>query len=198
MHVDLPALIESYGYPLAFFGALLEGETVLTLAGLAVHRGHLAFVPVWLLAAAGGAVGDSIYFALGRHYGAAIFQRFPRLAPAVERVNRLVLRGPAIAVIGVRFLYGVRVAGPMVIGTGPLPWPRFVLLNACGALMWSACWVLAGFGVGEIANRVLGDVAHHERALFAGVIAAAVVASLALFLARRRGRGAASPSTEVR
>jgi len=29
MHVDLPALIQSYGYPLVFLGALLEGETVL-------------------------------------------------------------------------------------------------------------------------------------------------------------------------
>jgi len=195
MQVDLPALIQSYGYPLAFFGALLEGETVLTLAGLAVHRGHLAFVPVWLLAAAGGAVGDSIYFALGRHYGTAIFARFPRLAPGVGRVNRLVLRGPAIAVIGVRFLYGMRIAGPMVIGTGPMSWPRFVLLNACGALMWSACWVLAGYGLGEVAQRFVGDLAHVERRLFIGVI---VVAAMAVVILRVRNRAAARPAPDPR
>lgn len=195
MHVDLPALIQSYGYPLAFFGALFEGETMLTLAGLAVHRGHLAFVPVWLLAAAGGSIGDSFFFALGRHCGKAIFARFPRLAPAVARVDHLVVRGPAIAVIGVRFLYGMRVAGPIVIGTGSLPWPRFLLLNVCGALLWSACWVLAGYGLGEVAKRWLGDLAHHEQTLFLGVV---VVAAVVVAILRLRTRAATPPAVDPR
>jgi len=192
MQVDLPALIQGYGYPLVFFGALLEGETVLTLAGLAVHRGHLAFVPVWLLAAAGATAGDSFYFALGRRYGTAIFARFPRLAPGVARVDRLVLRGPALAVIGVRFLYGMRVAGPIVIGTGALPWPRFLLLNACGALLWSACWVFAGYGLGEVAKRWLGDLARHERTLFLGVVVVAIVV-IVILRARRAAPSSADP-----
>src|SRR5437763_2384634 len=90
MHVDLPALIQAYGYPLTFAGALFEGETVLTLAGLAAHRGHLHWPLLWLLAAAGGTTGDIVYFALGRRYGAELLTRWPSFAPAVERVHRLV------------------------------------------------------------------------------------------------------------
>jgi len=193
MHVDLPALIQSYGYPLVFLGALLEGETVLTVAGLAVHRGHLAFLPVWLLAAAGATAGDAFFFALGRRYGTAIFQRFPRLAPGVVRIDRLVRRGPAVAVIGVRFLYGMRVAGPVVIGTGALPWPRFLLLNACGGLLWSACWVSAGYGLGEVAKRWLGDLVRHERSLFLGVF---VVAVAVIAILRLRPRAAAPAAAD--
>src|SRR5207237_4912986 len=66
VHVDLPALIQAYGYPVTFIGALLEGETIVTLAGLAVHRGHLHCPALFVLAAAGGSIGATIYFALGR------------------------------------------------------------------------------------------------------------------------------------
>src|SRR2546425_139469 len=51
VHVDLPALIQAYGYPATFIGALLEGETIVTLAGLAVHRGHLHWPALLVLAA---------------------------------------------------------------------------------------------------------------------------------------------------
>jgi len=186
--MDLPALVADYGYPIAFFGSMLEGETILALAGLAVHRGHLALVPVWLLAAAGGALGDAIYFAIGRHYGSGLAGRFPRFAPAVERVQRLVLRGPVLSVIGVRFLYGVRVAGPMVIGASALPWSHFLFFNACGALLWSACWLALGYTLGEVAQRVVGNLAHVERELFLAVIAIAIVATVVIRWRRRVAR----------
>lgn len=188
MNVDLPAMVATYGYPVAFFGSMLEGETILALAGLAVHRGHLSLVPVWLLAAAGGAAGDVIYFALGRRYGARILARWPAMAPATDRVHKLILRGPALAVVAIRFLYGLRLAGPIVIGSSPLPWPTFVLWNAIGALLWSACWLAVGYALGEVAQRLIGNLAHIERELFLGVLAIAIVVLVVVKLRARAAR----------
>lgn len=188
MHFDLPLLVQTYGYPAAFLGSMLEGETVLVLAGLAAHRGHLSLPVVWLLAAAGGACGDAIYFALGRRYGERLIARFPRFAPAADRVHRLIDRGPVISVIAVRFLYGVRMAGPMVIGTSDMSWPHFLFWNACGALLWSAAWLLAGYAVGEVAQRLLGNLAHVERELFLGVLVVAVGVAVAVRLRARSSR----------
>ena len=188
MHVDLPALIATYGCPVAFFGSMLEGETILALAGLAVHRGHLSFVPVWLHAAAGGAVGDAIYFALGRRYGARILARWPAMTPAADRVHKLILHGPALAVVTVRFIYGLRLAGPIVIGSSTLPWPTFVFWNAIGALLWSACWLTGGYVLGEAAQRMIGNLAHIERELFLGVLVVAVVVIVVLRLRARAAR----------
>jgi membrane protein DedA with SNARE-associated domain len=182
MTLNLPELIQTYGYAATFLGALFEGETVLTLAGVAVHRGHLEWPLVWLLATAGGSLGDVIYFALGRKYGTALLSRWPSFTPAIARAHDLVLRRPALSVIVVRFLYGVRIAGPMVIGASPLAWPRFLLLNVCGALLWSACWVGLGYLVGATAERMVGNLAKVERELFVAVLigALAVVAFLKL------------------
>lgn len=180
MHADLHALIQTYGYPLTFAGALFEGETILTLAGLAAHRGHLAWPVLWVLAAAGGMLGDVIYFALGRRYGAELIARWPRFVPAIERVRRLVQKNPTLAVILVRFLYGVRIAGPVVIGSSKLPWSRYLALNAIGALLWSACWLTVGYALGAAAEQVVGNLLRIERELFLAVLVGAVIVGLFL------------------
>jgi len=56
--MDLPALIESYGYVAVFAGAFLEGETLLALAGLAASRGYLDFFAVTAVALVAGFLGD--------------------------------------------------------------------------------------------------------------------------------------------
>jgi len=186
--LNLPDLIQTYGYAATFLGALLEGETVLTLAGVAVHRGHLHWPLVWLTAAAGGTLGDVVYFALGRKYGTAILSRWPSFTPAIERVRDLVIRHPALSVITVRFLYGVRIAGPIVIGASPLAWPRFLLLNVCGALLWSACWIGVGYLVGATAERLVGNLAKVERELFVAVLIGALAVVVFLKLRARATR----------
>ena len=188
MAMEIAPLIAKYGYAGAFAGAILEGETVLILAGLGAHRGYLSLPLLVALGALGGAVGDLIYFALGRHYGEALLDRFPKFAPAARKVHRLIERYPNATVLGVRFLYGLRTVGPAVIGTSGLPWPRFILLNALGASVWSATWVGAGYVLGEAAERLLGNVARIEREFFIAALVVALVVSVGLHFWRRHVR----------
>jgi membrane protein DedA with SNARE-associated domain len=187
MHLDLPQLIATHGYWLAFAGALLEGESVLALAGLAAHRGHLAVPMLIAIGACGAFVGDQIGFALGRRYGQQMLDRFPASRPAAARVHALIERYPQFAVIAVRFAYGLRLAGPVVIGSTALRWQRFVALNALGAMLWSISWVLAGYGVGSALQALWGDVGRVEREV---LLAALVVATLAALLLHWRRRHA--------
>jgi membrane protein DedA with SNARE-associated domain len=103
-------------------------------------------------------------------------------------VHRLIDRGPVISVIAVRFLYGVRMAGPLVIGTSAMSWPHFLFWNACGALLWSAAWLAIGYTLGEVAQRLLGNLAHVERELFLGVLAVAIVAAIVVRVRARSPR----------
>ena len=58
-----------------------------------------------------------MFFLLGRHYGNELLARFPRFAPAADRVHGMIERHPAATILGVRFMYGLRTAGPAIIGT---------------------------------------------------------------------------------
>src|SRR5262245_35305943 len=76
--MDLASLLQGYGYSVVFVGTVLEGETILALAGLAAHRGYLALPWVIAAAAAGGFLGAQIYFFVGRFYGPRVLARFPK------------------------------------------------------------------------------------------------------------------------
>ena len=186
MPVDYAHLIAHYGYAATFAGTLVEGESLLILSGLAAHRGYLSLPVVILVGAAGGALGDLGFFLLGRHYGSQLVARFPRFAPAADRVRAMIERHPSATILGVRFLYGLRTAGPAVIGTTRIAFAQFALFNALGALAWSACWAGAGHLLGRAAERLLGDLAHVERELFTVALVLVVAGAVALRVWRGR------------
>ena len=182
----LQSLIEHYGYLAVFVGCLLEGETVLVLAGFAAHLGYLSLPLVMGTAAIAGFVGDQALYTIGRRHSEAIFARFPRLAAARPRVIALLDRYGAWAAFGVRFLVGMRLAGAIAIGAAGLSPARFLVANAAGAIVWAMAIAGAGYAFGHAFTLFLERARHLELAAFGvlGVIGAAVV----LVLRRRAGR----------
>jgi membrane protein DedA with SNARE-associated domain len=192
MALEYGPLIERFGYLATFAGTLIEGESLLILSGLAAHRGYLSFPLVVLVGAIGGALGDMAFFLLGRYFGGNLLSRFPRFEPASDRVHRMIERHPVATILGVRFMYGLRTAGPAIIGTTRVPFAMFVTVNAVGAVVWSACWAGAGFVLGKAAEHILGDLAKVERELFGAAIVAVVLGIIAWHVwARRKARSTA-------
>lgn len=170
MHVDLAAMVHQYGYAAILLGALLEGESVLILGGFAAHQGYLALAPVATLAALGGFMGGQLFFSIGRRFGAVVTGRFPSVTGKIHRADQWILRYPKMSVIGVRFLYGFQIAGPIAIGMSTMPWIRFTALNFIGAVLWAILMTGIGFFFGHAAQTMLGDLRLYE-----GVIVVLVV-----------------------
>jgi len=183
--MSLTALIAAYGYYAVFLGAFIEGETVLVLGGIAAHRGYLDLSWVMATAFAGSWLGDQLYFFLGRRYGQAILERFPVLQPKARQMQRLVERYHAPLILAVRFLYGLRTVGPMVIGMSAVPALQFVVLNALGALIWAVAVAAAGYAFSNALEALMPQIRHYEEYLFIGVLAAGVL----VWLIRRARRG---------
>jgi len=180
-------LFQTHGYWALAIGCLLEGETILLMAGFAAHRGWLDPVAVFAIAAAAGFSGDQLWFWLGRRHGAGILRRWPSLARQGPRLQRGLQRWPAALVIGARFAYGLRVAGPMLIGMSAMPAWRFAVLNALGAALWAGLVGGLGWLFGLTAERLLGRLQHLEGWL----LLALLLAGASVWLVRRtRGRGA--------
>ncbi|WP_210712360.1 DedA family protein [Pseudomonas sp. MWU349] len=184
-HLDLNALIAAYGYWVIFIGCLLEGETVLILGGMAAHQGSLQWPQVIGWATLGGILGDQLLFWTGRYGGARLLPKLKHHQAAIERVQGLIQRYPSTSVFAVRFLYGMRLVGPMVIGaSGLAPW-RFALLNVLGAAVWAILFVSAGYWAGEALQHFLGDLKPYRLPIFLGVIALVVLAALVRHLRNR-------------
>jgi membrane protein DedA with SNARE-associated domain len=187
--MDLASLIQNWGYPAVFAGTLIEGETILALAAVAAHQGYLSLPWVIAAAAAGGFLGDQIYFLVGRFGGDRVLARWPRLRPGAERVRQLLERYDTPLILGVRFLYGLRTVGPIAIGMSRVPWLRFATFNLVGAIAWAGLVAGLGYALGEALTRLLGDLKHIEEWVFGGVL---VVGVATIAWLRRRGRRAAA------
>jgi membrane protein DedA with SNARE-associated domain len=174
--VDLASLIEAHGYWVLAAGCLLEGETVVVLAGFAAHRGYLDPFAVIGLAALMGFLGDQLYFWLGRRHGPYILARWPAVSRQADRVHRLIERYHAAVIIGVRFAYGLRIAGPILIGTSPVSVVRFALLNALGALLWGCLFGGAGWLFADAAEAMLGEIQQWEGRILLALAAAGAIA----------------------
>ena len=179
--------ITQFGYFAVLIGTFLEGETVLALAGLAAAYGYLSFPGVIGVAMLGAFAGDQTAFYIGRRFGMRLIRRYPGLAAKAPRVQALVRRWDALAVILLRFCYGLRIAGPIVIGTcGISPW-RLALFNFVGVLIWAPLVAGVGYVAGEALEMWLGRLKHVQVALLMALALAAAIAWVA-FLLRRRSR----------
>jgi membrane protein DedA with SNARE-associated domain len=183
--MSLHQLLADCGYLAVFAGSLLEGETILVLAGFAAHQGHLSLPWVVAVAFCGGTLGDQIFFFVGRRYGESLLRRLPRMASKAERVKQLLLRHHAGLIVGVRFMYGLRIVGPIMIGMSQVSPRRFLLFNLIGAAIWAATITGAGFLFGKTLKWLLADLDRYE---WVGALMIVAIASLAAVAHRMRAR----------
>jgi membrane protein DedA with SNARE-associated domain len=168
-----------------FIGTLLEGETIVFLAGLAAHHGYLWFPAVVLVAVVGGFFSDQILFHVGRRYGERVFARFPGVAARVPRVQALLRRWDVLAILLVRFLYGLRIAAPIVIGScGIAPW-RLALFDLIGAVLWALVVAGLGYFAGQVVQYWLARL---DLSIVLGLMALALAAGTAWNVMRARRR----------
>lgn len=168
--MNAAALIAHYGLIAVFIGSLLEGETVLLLAGFAAHRGYLSFGAVVAVAWAGAVLGDQFWFWLGRRHGHVVLARWPRRAQAVRRALALIERHPGKIAVAMRFAWGLRTALPIAIGMSAVSASRFLVLNLLSAALWAPLVAGAGWVFGATLARHLGDIARIEHWAALGLV----------------------------
>ena len=103
-----------------------------------------------------------------------------------------------LLILSIRFLYGLRVAGPILIGTSGVAWPRFLFFNLLGAALWAPLFTGLGYLLGEALQGLLADLHRYELWVFLGILALAAAWHLAraLHARSRRARGPGDQRTE--
>jgi len=181
----LQDFIVQFGYFAVFVGTFLEGETVLALAGLAAAYGYLSFPGVIAVAVVGAFLGDQTAFFIDRRFGVRIIARYPTIAAKAPRVQALVRRWDGVSVILLRFCYGLRIAGPIVIGSCRIsPW-RLAFFNFIGTLIWAPLVAGLGYVAGEALEMWLGRLKHVQVAVLMAVALVALIGGVTVMLRRR-------------
>lgn len=183
--MDLDRLIAEYGLWAVGLGAGIEGETVALLGGVMAHRGLIPLLPTILAACLGSFVADQVFFATGRIFRQHRYVRRAQSQPAFARALSAFNRHPILFCFAFRFLYGLRIASPLAIGTTTLASSRFFVLNAAAALLWSMAFVCIGYFFGQTIEIAFGHARKAEH-LLAPVLMFAVLIGLTVHLFKRR------------
>ena len=160
MH-HLIALVASYGYAVTFVFLFLEsmgipipGEGILIAAALfAARTQRLEIVAVIATASAAAFLGTNAGYLIGRSAGHVLIVRFGPyvgFTPARQRLGQylFVRHGAKIIFLG-RFVAILRAFEGILAGANGMPWRRFVVFNALGAIIWTTAIGLGAFYFGR-------------------------------------------------
>jgi membrane protein DedA with SNARE-associated domain len=170
----------------AFAGLLVPGESLVLASGFFAHLGILEVVPLMVATGTGALVGDNIGYYLGSRLGREWLlrrgSRFGIRKRGLAKVERFFQRQGPKAVFFGRFVGFARALVPFVAGASGMPWRKFVVYDALGAVLWTIGFVSLGYAFGaswRIAEQWIG-----RSGLILAVIVALVI--LGIWFHRRR------------
>jgi membrane-associated protein len=166
---------------------IVPSEAVVIAAAVLAAKGQSSIWLIAVAAAAGGFLGDTGSYVLGRTAGASAARRLFRSPKAKRRLTwagEALERHGATIIVVARFVPGGRTATTFTAGTVRLSWPRFAAADAVGATLWAA--YAAGLGY-------LGGETFERRPLYAFLfgLGVALLVALVVEAARRLRRRAA-------
>jgi membrane protein DedA with SNARE-associated domain len=197
-------LVLRHGY-LALFGCVMMSQlgvpipsTPLMLAvGATLGSAHRLSLPWILVAIVSAAVcADSVWYGLGRTRGPRVLRLLCRLSrepvSCVTRADGAIRRnGPRVLLVA-RFLPGLGLMMPPLVGQARVPFLRFLAFDATGASLWAVVYIGAGRALGGAIGRSGGPlvpVRGWESALFASALVVAVTVGVVRRYRHGRGRG---------
>lgn len=191
------AVVDALGYPAAGLGILIEsagvpfpGEALLLAAAAWAAVRHHSLILVILFGFVGAVAGANVGYYLGYRGGRPFVERFGsifRIRPEhIARSEMFFARHGDKAVLLARFVLGLRTWGSMLAGMARMPFLRFQVFSALGALVWATVVGAAGYVLGNnlsLISAVIRDIGIGGMVL---VVFIAVVALVAQRLATRR------------
>ncbi len=167
LHIDvhLSELIRDYGvqtYAILFaiifvetglvIMPLLPGDSLLFAAGAFTAKGDFNLLLLGGLLSVAAIAGDSLNYAIGHYLGPKVFTRNYRWLNQqhLRRTEAFFERHGGKTIIMARFVPIVRTFAPFVAGVGAMSYPRFLLFNVVGGLLWIWSFLLLGYFFGNL------------------------------------------------
>jgi len=158
--------LSSYGYLVVFLLVMVEsigvpvpGETA--LVGAAVYAGSTHKLEIWgviAVAIAGAIIGDNIGFSIGRYGGARLLLRHGHRIGLHEGRLKIGIwlfrRHGGKVVFWGRFVSVLRTYAAFLAGTNQMAWPRFLVFNAAGAIVWATAFGVAYYVFGGALEKL--------------------------------------------
>jgi membrane protein DedA with SNARE-associated domain len=185
-----------HGYALLFFwilaeqGALpLPSAPLLLACGALVKDGRLSAHVIVLTGVAACMIADNVWFMLGRRRGAKVLRLICRVAlepdSCVRQTETAFLRYGVRSLLVAKFVPGLNAVSAPLSAISGVSFGRFIVFDACGALIWIVSYAGLGYIFSEQLD-VVGDYAARMGAWVAVLAVGLLAAWIGWKYAQRR------------
>jgi membrane protein DedA with SNARE-associated domain/membrane-associated phospholipid phosphatase len=171
----------------AFLGFLVPGESMVVISGLLASKGVLEIGDVIWVASIGAIMGDTVGYFIGHRFGEGFFLRYGKYfffkKEYLDEAKVFFDKHGGKTVFFGRFMAWLRAFAPVVAGISRMPYPRFLIFNILGGIVWATAFSLLGYFIGnswDIIKIYLGRIG-----VF-GFVFGVVIIFLYFFLTKRK------------
>lgn len=161
--------ILDWGYWAIFFGSLIEGEMIVSLAGVFAYKGLLSFSKIVIISTIATIIGEQICYNVGRFLGGRYIHKFPKFHEKIEIGFKLIHKYQILFILSCRFMYGLRTLSPFIIGAAKVDPIKFSILNVIAAIIWSIISTSIGYGGSYLGHYLGGNCSHYIEYFFVGL-----------------------------
>lgn len=140
-----------------FLGFVIPGETAAVLAGVGSNAQGVPLAVAATVIVVAAIVGDSVGYEVGKRFFGPRILSIPMMAKHEVRIRRaqdfLRLRG-GIAVFLGRFTAFFRAMMPALAGASEMHYPKFLVWNAAGGVVWGTTFVSLGYLFSDTYKKV--------------------------------------------
>jgi len=164
----------TYGYILAFFAMIVEGDLFLLAVGFLSFAGVFNPASMFLTVLTGVLFGDSIWYLLGKKFKGSPFFLIRVASRATRPFDGHLIKHPLKTIFVSKFTYGVHHLILARIGSLGLPYKKFISDD----LISSLAWVLLVGGIGYLSGASLMVARHYLH--YAEIVLLLVIVSYVL------------------
>jgi membrane-associated protein len=130
----------------------LPGDSLLFAAGTFAALGALDLWLVVLLLIVAAIAGDTVNYWVGSYIGPRAFREDTRFLRKeyLDRTRAFYEKHGGKTIIMARFVPIIRTFAPFVAGVGAMSYPKFIVYNVVGAVLWVGLFVLGGYFFGNM------------------------------------------------
>jgi membrane protein DedA with SNARE-associated domain/rhodanese-related sulfurtransferase len=167
-------VIETYGLWVVFFSVLLDQgglptpsyAPMIVTSALATQSGDSLW-PILLVGSIAALVADITWFAGGRRYGSQLLRLMCRISispdSCVGTTRRIYEKFGAPSLMLAKYIPGFAAVSTTLAGQAGTPWPRFLVFDFLGAVLWVSGAVILGaifHEAVEVLLNTLADLGH--------------------------------------
>ncbi len=184
---DIDTILATYGFIAIIIGVMIEGKSIIFIAGILVHHGSITFFDAVLASLIGAVLSNQGFYYFGRFYlekfGLTKYKK--KYMEKIIKIARWFKRNPFLVIALIPCIPGLRIITPIMIGSLRYSRIKFFIYDVVALIITSLILVTLGDFAGDVIEHLFQQEKKYNLLLILCVL---IIATIMLIIRLRKRR----------